>query len=77
MPEIVNTHARKIVELGNKMGERTPIDFDSIEPVEAAKTDWNIDEGLIGIQTACGALLFPFLMIGALFGFSLYSTNRD
>lgn len=79
MSAIENIHARRIVELTQSMGERPPIDFDAIKGVEEDpdKIDWNIDESLEGVQMACATILFPLMMIAAIFGFSLYATNRD
>lgn len=76
--ETRNKHAKRIEELTEKMlHESGPLEV--VDPFKKDPPKFNLgnpEESLMAIQTVTGALLFPFLAIAGIFGFSMGSTNR-
>ena len=79
--KVHSPHVRRILELTDGMekeGSRYhTVKMLTIEEVDAMKkhdADW---EGKIeNFQTVMGSLMFPFLLLGAMFGFSMMASNK-
>lgn len=79
--EVHSPHVRRILELTDGMerdGSRYHVvkmlTIEDVDAMEEHNADW--DGKIENFQTVMGSLMFPFLLLGGIFGFSMMASNK-